>query len=42
MPLKDDAEEALVVYNNLCDFVEKAGPQLLGPNYEHLPKVFIF
>lgn len=39
MPIREDTEEAVVVYNNLCDFVEKAGPQLMGQNYEHLPKL---
>lgn len=39
MPLQEDAEEAVVVYNHLCDFVEKAGPQLMGASYEHLPKL---
>ena len=28
-----------MVYNNLCDLVEKAGPQLMGPSYEHLPRL---
>lgn len=39
LPIRADEEEAVVVYNNLCNFVEKVGPQILGASYEHLPKV---
>lgn len=39
LPIRADEEEAIVVYNNLCNFIEKVGPQILGANYEHLPKV---
>jgi len=39
LPILADDEEALVVYNNLCDFVEKTGAQLSGSKYENVPKL---
>jgi len=39
LPVTQDEEEALAVYNNLCNFLEQAAPKILGQQYEHLPKV---
>jgi len=38
LPVTQDEEEALVVYNNLCNFIEQTGTKILGSQYEHLPK----
>lgn len=40
LPVSEDKTEAIIIYNCLCSFVEKASVQLLGNNYEHLPKLF--
>jgi hypothetical protein len=39
LPVTQDEEEALMVYNNLCNFIDQAAVKILGPQYEHLPKV---
>lgn len=38
LPLESDEEEGLVVYSNLCNFIEQAGSKILGAAHEHLPK----
>jgi len=40
LPARDDTIEALVIYNNLCNFVENpaTSSKILGLSYEHLPK----
>lgn len=38
LPILEDEEEALLVYTNLCHFVEHAGASILGAGWEHVPK----
>ncbi|CAM6081611.1 unnamed protein product [Calypogeia fissa] len=39
LPLKNDMVEAKIVHEQLCVMVERADPQLLGPNNQYLPKI---
>lgn len=43
LPIRADEEEAVVVYNNLCNFVEQPSTtfSILGKNYEHLSAVVL-
>ncbi|XP_075093546.1 uncharacterized protein LOC107804339 isoform X6 [Nicotiana tabacum] len=39
LPIKEDTVKAKVVHKQLCSMVERSDGKLLGPNYQHLPKV---
>ncbi|KAL1832006.1 hypothetical protein DCAR_0102023 [Daucus carota subsp. sativus] len=39
LPLKGDLIEAKVVHDQLCSMVERSDKELLGPNYQHIPKI---
>ncbi|KAK1356183.1 TOG domain-containing protein [Heracleum sosnowskyi] len=39
LPLKGDLIEAKVVHDQLCSMVERSDKELLGPNYQHTPKI---
>ncbi|MCD7457319.1 hypothetical protein HAX54_034868 [Datura stramonium] len=39
LPIKADLDEAKDVHEQLCSMVERSDRELLGPNYQHLPKV---
>ncbi|XP_060209818.1 uncharacterized protein LOC132636808 isoform X2 [Lycium barbarum] len=39
LPIKADLEEAKDVHKQLCSMIERSYRELLGPNYQYLPKV---
>ncbi|XP_055819062.1 uncharacterized protein LOC129887856 isoform X2 [Solanum dulcamara] len=39
LPIKGDLDEAKDVHGELCSMVERSDRELLGPKYEHLPKI---
>ncbi|XP_009594485.1 uncharacterized protein [Nicotiana tomentosiformis] len=39
LPIKEDTVKAKVVHKQLCSMVERSDGELLGPNYQYLPKV---
>nr|XP_009770141.1 PREDICTED: importin-5-like isoform X3 [Nicotiana sylvestris] len=39
LPIKADLVEAKLVHEQLCSMVERSDKELLGPNYQYLPKV---
>ncbi len=39
LPVHEDKEEAVIIYNNLCYFIEQNSTLVFGNSYEHLPKV---
>ncbi|XP_059281070.1 uncharacterized protein LOC132034724 [Lycium ferocissimum] len=39
LPIKADLQEAIFVHELLCSMVERLDRELLGPNYQNLPKV---
>ncbi|XP_059281072.1 uncharacterized protein LOC132034725, partial [Lycium ferocissimum] len=39
LPIKADLEEAKDVHKQLCSMIERSCGELLGPNYQYLPKV---
>ncbi|XP_019267737.1 PREDICTED: importin-5-like isoform X2 [Nicotiana attenuata] len=39
LPIKADLDEAKDVHEQLCSMVERSDREVLGPNYEYLPKV---
>ncbi|XP_060195706.1 uncharacterized protein LOC132624961 [Lycium barbarum] len=39
LPIKADLQEAIFVHELLCSMVERSDRELLGPNYQNLPKV---
>ncbi|XP_059276797.1 uncharacterized protein LOC132030992 isoform X4 [Lycium ferocissimum] len=39
LPIKADLEEAKDVHTQLCSMIERSYGELLGPNYQYLPKV---
>ncbi|OIT34176.1 hypothetical protein A4A49_19071, partial [Nicotiana attenuata] len=39
LPIKADLVEAKLVHEQLCSMVERSDRELLGPNYQYLPKV---
>ncbi|XP_060195697.1 uncharacterized protein LOC132624936 isoform X2 [Lycium barbarum] len=41
LPIKADLQEAIFVHELLCSMVERSDRELLGPNYQNLPKVVL-
>ncbi|XP_021714948.1 importin-5-like [Chenopodium quinoa] len=41
LPIKGDLIEAKVVHDQLCCMVERSDVELLGPNNQHVPKIFL-
>ncbi|KNA22702.1 hypothetical protein SOVF_032190 [Spinacia oleracea] len=41
LPIKGDLIEAKVVHDQLCSMVERSDVELLGPNNQHTPKIFL-
>eukprot|EP00897_Mesotaenium_endlicherianum_P006572 jgi/Mesen1/5943/ME000301S05074 len=39
LPLRGDTVEAKIVHAQLCSYVERSDPRILGPNNQNLPKV---
>ncbi|XP_015167142.1 importin-5-like [Solanum tuberosum] len=39
LPIKGDLPEAKYVHGQLCSMVERSDRELLGPKYEHFPKI---